>query len=43
MTLLEVYDYYYLGWYEYQVVAKESHSPTMSIITIRTSTPDKKK
>jgi hypothetical protein len=42
MAILEAICYYFLGWYEYQVVAKESHSPTMSIITVRRSTPDKK-
>ena len=35
MALFIAQDYYYPQWHNYQVVAKESHSTAISIITIR--------
>ncbi|TVY52460.1 hypothetical protein LCER1_G007942 [Lachnellula cervina] len=40
-ALMFASDYcFFLFWKEFQVVAKESHSATISIITVRSSTPD---
>jgi cytochrome-b5 reductase len=37
MAILMALDYYVLSWKEYQVVAKEGHSETISIVTVRKS------
>jgi hypothetical protein len=40
MAIFIALDYYVLNWKEYQVVAKESHSETISIVTVRKSKSD---
>jgi hypothetical protein len=40
LVAMERNDYYFPLWGEYQVLAKETHSTTVSIVTVRTSTPE---
>jgi hypothetical protein len=37
MAILLVHDYYFPMWSRYRVIAQEIHSPTTSIVTVRTS------